>query len=72
MTKPEFKLEYDPKDYRKCSQVCRAEIGEPCFSLSGTITGGRPDGVRTYLPLPHKARKRRTRTPAYTTAPKAK
>ena len=51
----------DWNDYRKCSQVCRAEIGQPCFSLSGTIVGGRPDGVRTPLDHPHKARKLRTR-----------
>lgn len=46
--------------YRKCSQVCRAETGEPCYSLSGAVVGGRPDGVRTYLVVPHAARKRRT------------
>lgn len=46
--------------YRKCSQVCRAAIGEPCFSLSGRIVGGRPDEVRTPLAVPHVSRKRRT------------
>lgn len=49
--------------YRKCSQVCRAPMGEPCFSLSGRIANGRPDGVRTLLDTPHKARKLRTRRP---------
>lgn len=47
--------------YRKCSQICRAEIGEPCFSMSGKIVGGQPDGVRTELAAPHKARKRRVK-----------
>ena len=47
--------------YRKCSQVCRAEIGQPCISLSGKIVEGRPDNVRTELTVPHKARKLRTR-----------
>lgn len=50
-----------PDDYRKCSQICGAKIGEPCFSLSGRIVGGRPDGIRTPLDAPHKARKRRTK-----------
>jgi hypothetical protein len=50
----------DWNEYRKCSQVCRAAIGEPCFSLSGRIVGGRPDGVRTPLAVPHVSRKRRT------------
>ncbi len=47
--------------YRKCSQICRAEIGEPCFALSGTVANGQPDGVRTFLAAPHKARKLRAR-----------
>lgn len=47
--------------YRACTQVCRAPIGKPCVSLSGRIVGGRPDGVRTELTIPHKARKLRTR-----------
>lgn len=50
----------DWSEYRKCSQVCRAEIGEPCFSLSGTVAAGRPDGVRNYLAHPHLSRQRRT------------
>jgi len=50
--------------YRKCSQVCRAEIGEPCFSLSGRIAEGRPDGLRTPLDAPHVTRKLRTRRAA--------
>ena len=47
--------------YRKCSQVCGAEIGQPCVSLSGTIVGGRPDEIRTELPRPHVSRKLRTK-----------
>lgn len=47
--------------YRKCSQVCRAETGQPCFSLSGTIANGQADGVRTVLDKPHNARKRRVK-----------
>lgn len=47
--------------YRKCSQICRAEIGEACFSLSGRIVGGRPDRVRTELSKPHASRKLRVR-----------
>lgn len=50
----------DWDDFRKCSQVCRAPIGKPCFSLSGTIRNGRPDGIRTELDHPHSTRKRRT------------
>lgn len=58
------RLAAEPVDwnaYRKCSQICRAETGEPCFSLSGTVVGGRPDGVRTPLTHAHAARKLRTR-----------
>jgi len=47
--------------YRKCSQVCGVETGQACVSLSGTIAGGRPDGVRTELARPHRSRKLRTR-----------
>jgi len=47
-------------DYRACSQVCRAPMGKPCFSLSGRVVNGQPDGVRTELSVPHAARKRRT------------
>lgn len=46
--------------YRKCSQVCRAEIGQPCVSQSGRVVNGRPDGVQINLLAPHKARKLRT------------
>lgn len=56
--------EVEPTDwtaYRACSTVCRAPIGKPCFSLSGTVAGGRPDGVRTELTHPHAARRRRTK-----------
>lgn len=51
----------DWNDYRKCSQICRAETGEPCVSMSGKIVDGQPDNVRTALAVPHKARKRRVR-----------
>lgn len=47
--------------YRACSQVCRAKMGEPCFSLSGRVVDGQTDNVRTYLAVPHLARKLRTR-----------
>lgn len=50
-----------PDDYRKCSQICRAAAGEPCFSLSGKIVNGQPDGVRTVLAAPHTFRKLRVR-----------
>jgi hypothetical protein len=49
--------------YRKCP-VCGAEIGQACASLSGTITGGRPDGIRTELEHAHLSRKLRTRKAA--------
>lgn len=48
--------------YRKCSQVCRAARGKPCVAMSGRIAGGRPDGVRTELSVPHKSRKQLSRT----------
>jgi hypothetical protein len=41
--------------YRKC-RVCDAETGQSCRSLSGTIVGGRPDGIETKLAEPHKSR----------------
>jgi hypothetical protein len=47
-------------DYRKCSQVCGAEIGEPCVSQSGRVVNGRPDRIVTVLTKPHVSRKRRT------------
>lgn len=46
-------------DYQKCSQVCRAEIGKACFSLSGMVVNGQPDGVVTELDHPHVSRKLR-------------
>lgn len=49
------------KLYRKCSQVCRAESGQPCVSRSGRIVAGRPDGVRTALLVPHESRKMKTK-----------
>jgi hypothetical protein len=53
--------ETDWSEYRACTQVCRAPLGQPCVALSGRVVGGRPDGVRTLLPVQHGARKRRTR-----------
>ena len=47
--------------YRKCSQVCGAETGQPCFSRNGKVVEGRPDGVRTELKVPHTTRKMRSR-----------
>jgi hypothetical protein len=49
-----------PDDYRACP-VCKVPLGEPCVSLSGRIVGGRPDGARTELSLPHTIRKLRIR-----------
>jgi hypothetical protein len=51
----------DWDDYRACSQVCRAPMGKPCFSLSGRVVNGHTDGVITVLNVPHNARKLRTR-----------
>lgn len=45
--------------YRACP-ICKAPIGEPCRSLSGTIVNGRPDGTITALETAHIARARRT------------
>lgn len=47
--------------YRACSQVCRAKMGQPCFSISGKVVDGRPDQVRTVLSRPHVSRKLRTK-----------
>lgn len=52
-------MSIDWDEYRKCSQVCGADIGQPCTSLSGRVVDGRPDGVRTPLDRPHIARKKR-------------
>lgn len=48
--------------YRKCSVICRAEIGEPCFTTSSRIVNGQPDRVRTVLERPHSSRKLRVRS----------
>lgn len=48
------------KAYRKCSQVCRAETGQPCFALSGRVFNSQTDGVITPLDHPHVSRKLRT------------
>lgn len=50
-------------DWRMCP-ICRAPIGGACFTLSGRVIGGRPDGVRTELPRPHTLRRRRIRRKA--------
>jgi hypothetical protein len=47
--------------YRKCNLICRAPSGQPCFTVSGRIVNGRPDGARTDLEHPHTSRKMRTR-----------
>lgn len=46
--------------WRKCP-VCHVATSQPCRSLSGTVTGGRPDGIVTVLDEPHKLRKRRSK-----------
>jgi hypothetical protein len=53
-------LAVDWEDYRMC-KVCRAAIAAPCTALNGRVAGGRPDGVREPLPVPHAARQRRQR-----------
>lgn len=42
--------------YRKCIRICRAPIGEPCFTVSSRIVNGQPDRVRTPLEEPHTSR----------------
>lgn len=44
---------------RKCP-VCQSVTGEPCYSLSGRVVAGQPDGVPTVLLDPHRARQPRT------------
>jgi len=61
MTQPPLFDVTDWNLYRKCTQVCRAQIGEPCITLSGRIIDGRPDGIRHAMLVPHKSRKLRTR-----------
>jgi len=46
-------------DYRKCP-TCLRPMGVACVSLSGYISGGRPDGVEQLLEHPHVARRRRS------------
>lgn len=41
--------------WRKCT-TCQAPTGEPCYSLSGRVVDGQPDGVPTVLLEPHRAR----------------
>jgi hypothetical protein len=60
-------MSYDPSAepvdwnaYRACS-TCLAKMGKPCFSRSGKIVGGQPDGIRTALPAPHGGRKLRVK-----------
>jgi formylmethanofuran:tetrahydromethanopterin formyltransferase len=70
---PRERPETDWSRYRACSQVCRAEIGKPCFSRSGRVVDGRPDQAVTLLDQPHKARKLRTvRKAAFSSAPLAR
>jgi len=49
----------DWSKYRACP-VCKVALGMPCVSLSGRVVNGRPDGVRTVLPIPHTIRPLRT------------
>lgn len=42
--------------------ICRAPAGLPCWTRSGLVSGGRPDGVARTLARPHIARKRSART----------
>lgn len=46
--------------YLLCS-ICRAPKGLPCYTRSGLVSGGRPDGVAQTLARPHIARKRSAR-----------
>lgn len=46
----------DWSHYRACSKICRARAGQPCFSLSSRVSGGRPDNVLTPLAVPHRGR----------------
>lgn len=43
------------KLWRKCG-VCGAETGAACRSRSSAVVGGRPDGIETKLPEPHRSR----------------
>lgn len=45
--------------YRRC-RICQAVTGRPCTSHSRHIVEGQPDGIRTELNQPHKARRRRS------------
>lgn len=65
MVKPET----DWTAYRACP-VCKTSLGDRCFSRSGRVVDGRPDGAHTFLDRPHRARKLRTRK-AFTSAPLA-
>lgn len=46
--------------YRQCP-ICQAPAGLPCFTRSGRVDGGRPDGAAVTNARPHIARKRSTR-----------
>ena len=52
----------DWKAYRQCP-ICHAPAGLPCYTRSGRVEGGRPDGAAVTLDRPHIARKRSTRKP---------
>lgn len=64
MTIEELAVVYEvAKGYRQCP-VCRAELGEPCKSMSGKVVNGYPDKVETLTIRPHAYRKRRAGYPA--------
>lgn len=46
--------------YIKC-RVCHAPAGLPCYTRSGRVVGGVPDGAATTLPEPHTIRQRSKR-----------
>lgn len=51
-------------DWRKCP-ICRADMGEACYALSGRVAGHRPDGAITLLKRPHAGRSRRSGRSGY-------
>ena len=51
--------------FRKCIRVCRAPIGQPCFTTSSRIINGRPNRVPAFLEFPHNARLLRGRKPTF-------
>lgn len=69
MTHPVPEINWE--NWRACP-VCKTPLGSPCFSRSGMVVDGRPDGVNTFLPRPHNARSmRKPRKTAFSSAPLA-